>query len=378
MYTFSVTICRVILPLLIVESLENQRVITHLRNQTINLDTESDLLTCHKSKKLGVALVGLGIYSTNYLAPALLSTRHCYLKGIVTGTPSKASQWKSKYALKDEHIYDYDNMQAISNDQTIDVIYIVLPTGLHAKYAIKAAETGKHIWCEKPMARTAQECQDIIDACRANNVKLSIGYRLHHEDNTQAIVNYAQSGSYGRIETITSEVGYCHKGRDHWKHSKRLGGGAIYDLGVYSINVARNIIGEEPVAVFATHEIARPEIYNLVDETTIFQLEFPGGVLAKCEVSLGKVMNDLRIFCDSGWLSLSPFQLYSGIKGITSSGRVMNIDTCNQQVKQMDNDALAIINKTDVMVSGEEGLKDIRIVEAICKSAATNGQRVVL
>ncbi len=269
-------------------------------------------------------------------------------------------------------------MDKVRNDETIDVIYIVLPTGLHAKYAIKAAEAGKHVWCEKPMARSTKECQDIIDACRANSVKLSIGYRLQHEANTQALMQYTQSNSYGKIETISSEVGYRHEGTNHWKQDRELGGGAMYDLGVYPINAARYITREEPIAVSAIPETNRPEIYAEVDETTIFQLEFPSGVVANCKVSLGMEMNDLRINCDKGWLKLSPFQLYHGIKGTTSDGKLINLDAQDQHVNQMDEDALSIINKTDVLVPGQEGQKDIRIIEALYKSASTNGKRILL
>ena len=121
-------------------------------------------------EKLGVALVGLGYYSTDLLAPALQLTDYCELRGIVTGSPEKIPVWQKRYGIKDSNVYNYKNMQEIANNDDIDVIYIVLPTGLHAKYAIKAANTGKHVWCEKPMARTAKECQQIIDACHKNNV----------------------------------------------------------------------------------------------------------------------------------------------------------------------------------------------------------------
>jgi len=120
----------------------------------------------NQKKKLGVALVGLGYYSTDLLAPALQQTSYCELRGIVTGSPEKIPVWKQRYGIKDSNIYNYQNMHQIADNDEIDVIYIVLPTGLHAEYAIKAANTGKHVWCEKPMARTAKECQEIIDACK--------------------------------------------------------------------------------------------------------------------------------------------------------------------------------------------------------------------
>src|SRR5680860_1492060 len=105
-----------------------------------------------QKEKLGIALVGLGYYSTDLLAPALQLTQHCELKGIVTGSPDKIPAWKEKYGIPDKNIYDYEGMDKIADNPDIDVIYIVLPPSMHAEYTIRAANTGKHVWCEKPMA----------------------------------------------------------------------------------------------------------------------------------------------------------------------------------------------------------------------------------
>src|SRR5690606_16197384 len=143
-------------------------------------------------KKPVVALVVLGYYSTDLLAPALQMTKHCTLSGIVTGTPSKAESWKKKYNIPDANIYNYDNFDTIADNPAIDVIYIVLPPSMHAEYSIRAAQAGKHVWCEKPMALTVEECQRMIDACNKNKVKLSIGYRMQHEPNTQKIIQFGK------------------------------------------------------------------------------------------------------------------------------------------------------------------------------------------
>src|SRR5882762_10465180 len=135
--------------------------------------------------KLGVALVGLGYYSTDLLAPALQQTKHCYLAGIVTGTPAKAEAWKKKYNIPDKNIYNYQQFDSIANNPDIDVVYVVLPPSMHKEYTIRAANAGKQVWCEKPMAMTEKECQEMIDACRKNKRSLAIGYRLQHEPNTQ-------------------------------------------------------------------------------------------------------------------------------------------------------------------------------------------------
>src|SRR5215203_4864161 len=140
------------------------------------------LAACGPCKqRLGVALVGLGYYSTDLLAPALQQTKHCYLSGIITGTPAKAEAWKRQYNLADKNIYNYTNFDSIANNPDIDIVYVVLPPSMHHEYVIRAAKAGKHVWCEKPMALTEKECREMIDACRGAGLTLGIGYRLHHE-----------------------------------------------------------------------------------------------------------------------------------------------------------------------------------------------------
>ncbi len=335
------------------------------------------ILVPGQERKLGVALVGLGYYSTDLLAPALQMTRHCYLAGIVTGSPHKIEPWQKNYNIPDKNVYNYDNMHTIADNPDIDVVYIVLPTGLHAKYSILAANAGKHVWCEKPMARTAAECDSMISACEKNGVKLSIGYRMQHEPNTRTIINWAKTRPYGAINLVEAAAGYVDSRKDHWKMKKAMGGGAMYDMGVYPLNACRYATGLEPLSVTARHEITRPEIFNEVDETTYFTLEFPQGIRAEGITSLGKSMNRLHVDCENGWYELEPFQAYSGIRGRTSDGKTLDKTIPNQQAAQMDDDALAIINKKPVLVPGEEGRRDIHIVEAIYKAAAS-GNRVTL
>ena len=327
---------------------------------------------------LGIALVGLGYYSRDLLAPALQFTQHCHLAGIVTGSPEKIPIWQEKYGIKSTNIYNYDNMDEIASNPDIDVIYIVLPTGLHSTYAIKAAETGKHVWCEKPMARTAEECAAMIKACERNKVTLAIGYRMQHEPNTQTVISYSRSKPFGQIQHILSEAGYREGRKNHWKQKKAMGGGAMYDMGVYALQGARYTMGVEPVAVTASHATTRPEIYHEVDETTTFQLEFPGGAIAEGKTSFGASLNHLRATCESGWYELKPMQSYSGVQGRTSDGTLLNKTIDNQQARQMDDDALSIIHQKPMLVPGEEGMRDIAIVEAIYRSASNGSERIAL
>ena len=324
------------------------------------------------TKKLGVALVGLGYYSRDLLAPALQLTKHCELRGIVTGSPEKIPVWQKQYGIKDTNVYNYDNLHEIANNDDIDVVYVVVPTALHAKYSIIAANAGKHVWCEKPMAKTVAQCQSIINTCRKNKVKLSIGYRMQHEPNTQTVIAYAKSKPYGDIVDVLAEAGYAGGGGSGWRFEKAMGGGAMYDMGVYTVNGIRYATNDEVAAVLeARHIIDRPQFFTEVDETTEYTVRMKSGVIAKGRTSVGRSFNQLRVNCKNGWYELRPMQSYSGVQGQTSDGILLNKPIENQQARQMDNDALAIINNTNVLVPGIEGLKDIRVVEAIFESAAS-------
>ena len=348
--------------------------------QTLSLGAGALILPSFLSRsrkdKLGIALVGLGYYSTDLLAPALQQTRHCYLAGIVTGSPWKIPVWQKQYGIPSQNVYNYQNFDAIADNPDIDIVYVVLPTSMHSEYCVRAANAGKHVFCEKPMARTAAECEAAIKACRDNKVSLALGYRMQHEPNTQEVIRIGRERVFGKPTLVKASAGYYDGRHDHWKQKKEMGGGAMYDMGVYPLNAARYCVGEEPLAVTrASHSTQRPEIYTEVDETTHFELEFPGGARAECATSLGMSMNDLHVTYTGGWVRLSPFQSYSGIRGEASDGRRFDARIPNQQAKQMDDDALAIMESRPMLVPGEEGMRDIRIVEAIYE-AARKGERV--
>ena len=257
---------------------------------TMALPAFSNILFQQSKKKLGVALVGLGYYSTDLLAPSLQLTEHCELVGIVTGTPAKAEKWKQQYNLADKNIYNYQNFDSIANNPAIDIIYIVLPPSMHLEYTMRAAKAGKQVWCEKPMAMNETECKSMIDACNQNKVTLSIGYRVHHEPNTQKIIQFRKDLTYGKVLSVDVAAGYFDPRTNHWKQQKKMGGGVMRDMGVYPLNAARYATGLEPIAVTAYASTTRPEIYTEVEETMNFDLEFKDGITAKCEASFGKTI----------------------------------------------------------------------------------------
>jgi glucose-fructose oxidoreductase len=328
--------------------------------------------TAKKKDKLGIALVGLGYYSTDLLAPALQMTEKCYLAGIVTGSPEKAEKWKQKFNIPDKNIYNYQNFDLIANNPDIDIVYVVLPPSMHKEYVIRAAKAGKHVFCEKPMAPSVNDCMAMIKVCKDNKVNLSIGYRCQHDPNTQEYMRITREKLYGKVRMVSCGAGYFDGRTTHWKQNKALGGGVMGDMGVYALQGARLATGEEPIAVTAQASTTRPEIYKEVEETMMFQLQFPSGALAACHTSFGIQMNYLQVNYEKGWLKMEPFSAYSGNKG-SHSGGIIDFPLKSQQAKQLDDDCTALMNATQLLAPGEEGLRDIKVVEAIYKATQNGG-----
>ncbi len=329
-----------------------------------------------KNRKLGIALLGLGSYAKGQIAPSLQFTQHCQLAGIITGSPEKIPEWQSSYGIKDENVYTYDNLEEIADNPEIDVIYVITPTATHKDFAVRAAKAGKHVWCEKPMAMTPQDCQAIIDACAENNVRLSIGYRMLHEPNTQSLIELTKQQAYGKITEATAEAGYAGSDppTDYWRGQRAMGGGALYDMGVYTVNGLRYGTQMSPLAVLE----ARQERPTEVDVTTEYVLEYANGLRARGWTSVVEDNNRLRIEAERGWYELSPLQSYGGVKGETSDGKLLGpAISGKQQTLQMDNDALAILNDSPVRAPGSMGKDDIRVIRAVIESAET-GKRVVI
>jgi predicted dehydrogenase len=329
------------------------------------------------ARKLGIALVGLGKYSEGQLAPALQETQRCTLAGIVTGSPDKAEKWKSKYNIPDKNVYNYQNFDSIKDNPDIDIIYIVLPNSMHAEYTIRAAKAGKHVICEKPMAISVKECEDMIKACKDANRLLSIGYRLHFEPYNMSLAEMSARKTYGSVKVITARDGMDIE-PNVWRLNKKLaGGGPLMDVGIYCVQGAIYTMGVDPVAVTAK-EGPKTDMkrFKEVEQSLSWQFEFPGGAIANCETSYAEEMNLLRADADRGWFQLDPAYGYTGIKGETSQGK-MDLAEVNQQALQMDDFANCVLQKKKSKVPGEMGLRDVKILTAIYEAART-GKKVQL
>ena len=326
-------------------------------------------------RKLGVALLGLGGYAEGQIAPALQLTEHCRLAGLITGSPEKLPEWQSKYGIADEHCYTYDTMDRLADDPEIDVVYVITPTATHRDFSVRAARAGKHVWCEKPMAMDVAECQDIIDACEAAGVRLAIGYRMMHEPNTRQFIGVAEARAFGAPRSARSSAGFAGgvPDADYWRGQRDMGGGALYDMGVYCVNGLRYGLQARPASVVraSIDYIDRP---NGSDTTSTFTLRFPGvgggpEVLAEAKTSIVEKFNLLRVEAERGWYEMDPMQPYQGVRGEASDGRVFGPPVPNQQSIQMDDDALAILTDAPLIAPGTEGQLDVAVIRAIVESA---------
>ncbi len=321
-------------------------------------------------RKLGVAVCGLGSLATNQIAPALLKTRLCRLAGIVTGTPSKAAEWQKKYGLPDSGLYTYDTMHRMAGNKDIDIVYVVTPNALHLRDTLVAAAAGKHVFCEKPLEVSAERCQQMIDACKKAGVLLSVGYRCQFEPNNLECVRLARQKVLGDIKFIDANFGFAMGDPTQWRLKRALaGGGALMDVGIYCLQTARMLTGEDPVWISATEVKTDAVKFKEVDETISWQMKFPGGVLSHCvSTYAANGFQGFRAATTRGWFMLDPAYYYGGIRGKRSDGPDINIPAPDQFVTEMDDFADCIINKKQSRVPGEMGLSDVKYLMAVYES----------
>jgi predicted dehydrogenase len=323
----------------------------------------------YEGRKLRVALIGLGSYATNQLLPGIQKSNLCELAGIVTGTNIKKESWIAKHNLLEKNCYNYENFDQIKNNPDIDAVYIVLPNSMHKDFAIRAAKAGKHVICEKPMAISVKDAKEMITACKAANVTLSIGYRLHYEPFTNEIMRLAKTQEYGKVKFVDTKFAWRNRDLKAWRmQNKYSGGGAFMDVGIYCINASRYATGEEPISVTAQAIKTEPEIYRDIEETLQWELTFPSGAVARGMSSYAFNAHKLAIHYEKGNLEMEPAYDYGPLKGKTHLGQ-MDFPHTHHQALQIDGIANSILNNTPILTPGEEGLRDQIIMEAILKAA---------
>lgn len=331
-------------------------------------------------RKLGLALAGLGGYSTGQLGPALKLTQHCRLAGVITGSADKGRQWAAEYGFPEKNVYHYDTMARLADNPDIDVVYVVTPNGLHAAHAIAAAKAGKHVICEKPMANTVADCDAILAACRQAGVRLGMGYRLHYDPHHAELRRLVRTQEFGPFLTMSGGFAFT-MGRHQWRAQKQLaGGGPLMDLGVYVIQEAFMAAGDVPAVALTARELpkARPEFFVDVEESVEWTLEFANGATCAGYTSYNSSRNDFRAEAKGGWFEIGPAYSYRGLRASTSRGPVNVTPPASQQALQMDAFAQDVMLNRPSLVPGEMGRRDMVVVEAIYASAAAGGKRVEL
>lgn len=332
-----------------------------------------------KEDPLGVALVGLGNYSRGKLAPAFEHTQYCRLAGIVTGSPEKAVEWSAKYKIPQTNVYNYDNFDRIAENPDIDIVYVVLPNSMHGDYVIRAAEAGKHVICEKPFDISVKKAAAAVEACKKAGVLLQIGYRCQYDPYHQELMRIGREKVLGDIKLVRAAHSFYGVNGSNWRFTNRTlaGGGALMDVGVYAIQGARYATGMEPIAVSASSYRTFKDKMDGMEETILFNLRFPGDISAQLFGSYVARTDYIDIAAEQGNYGLLPAFGYDPIKGY-AKGEKMDYAYHNQQAVQMDAFARNILDGTPVVADGEEGLQDMRIIEAIYKSAKKYGKEVKL
>ena len=329
---------------------------------------------------LKVAIMGLGSYGTR-VAEAMLSCKRAKLVGVISGTPAKIAAWQEKYGIAEKNCYNYDNFDAVKDNPDIDAVYVITPNALHKDQVIRVAKAGKHVICEKPMGINAKEGDEMVQACKDANVRLLVGYRMHFEPHTLEVVRMRNDGELGKIMFFQGLSGFTIGNPEQWRLNKELsGGGAMMDIGIYSINGARYMVGEEPIWVTAQETKTDPVKFKEgIDETIQFQLGFPSGAVASC-LSTYSMGNLDRFFLNgtAGFAEMQPSTGYGPIKGRTHKGP-LDQPIVTHQTLQMDEMSTIIFDGKEpvVPVDGEEGVKDLKIIDAIYL-AVKLGTKIIL
>ena len=326
--------------------------------------------------RFGICIAGLGVLSRTAIGPAFQNSRHCRLAGVVTSSPAKAEDWSRDFGVPAEGIYSFADFDRIAENPAIDAVFVVLPNAQHAEYSVRAAKAGKHVICEKPLAMTVAECDRMIAAAAAAGRKLATAYRCLCVPQHRELIRRAQAGDFGTLRLLEASFGFHTKNPDA-EHSKwrrtaaAAGGGALVDVGVYAVQGACYVTGEDPVEVLASETKMLPEIYGEVDETLCWTMKFPSGVIANCSTSYTCPINRLFVAGDRGWGELSPAYGYFDDITLRTHEGVVPMDQIDHFAAQMDHFAEACRGETELRFPGEMGRRDVRIMEAIYESAKT-------
>jgi predicted dehydrogenase len=322
------------------------------------------------AKRIRYAVVGLGHIAQVAVLPGFAhARRNSDLVAVVSNDATKRREIAKRYRLQDAFTYDeFDKCLA-----EVDAIYVALPNSMHAEYTIRAAKAGVHVLCEKPMAVTSRDCRQMIAACRRAGVKLMVAYRLHFETMNLSAMELARRGRLGTLKFFTSSFAMTVR-RGDIRTKREYGGGTLYDIGVYCINAARNLFRAEPTEVAAVSVNSGVASLSGVDETTAAILRFGDGQVATFVTSFNASdVGAYRIVGTKGHLHADPAYEYAEgleytltVDGKTSKKTTGKHDQFGPELLYFSD---CILNDREPEPSGEEGLQDVRIVEALYESA---------
>ncbi|MEK7953267.1 Gfo/Idh/MocA family protein [Luteolibacter soli] len=331
-------------------------------------------------KKAGWAIVGLGQLALEEIMPAFAGCKHSKPVALVSGHPDKALKVAKAHGIAEDAIYDYENFDRIAEDERIDIVYIVLPNSMHAEFTIRALKAGKHVLCEKPMAVTVAEAEAMEKAARDSGKKLGIAYRLHYEPMNRQVMEWCRSKRFGKVKAFNS--GNCQNVEaPNIRLSRKLGGGPVGDVGVYSINAARYVLNEEPLEV--TAYASKPDDdprFREVPESVSFVMRYPSGAVASCLCSFGTAESRYyRAHCEKGVIEMDPAFSYRGLRLFTSSRETEDakapmelteviIEAVNHFTVEMDGFSSAVLDDAEVITPAALGIADMKIVTAITRS----------
>lgn len=333
-----------------------------------------------EDQQIGYAVIGLGHLTLGEILPALKECKKSKIAALVSGHPEKLKKTGLMYNVPESSQYSYENFDEIANNDDVNAVFIVLPNSMHKEFTIRSAKAGKHVLCEKPMAISSDECREMIEACEAASVKLMIAYRIQYEPFNTYVKNQIKEKAIGTVKFVEAQNGQSSGNPDHWRYKKSLsGGGALPDIGIYCLNTTRFILDAEPEEVFA-YQYSNPKDphFKEIDEMVNWQMKFPGGVVAQCSTSYQiHTSKRYRVVGDEGWLNLDNAYGYVGQKLLHGKPeehtpvQEISIKHVNQFAQEMDYFSDCILNDTQPYTSGEVGLQDQIIIEAIYESAKT-------
>jgi predicted dehydrogenase len=338
------------------------------------------------ARKLRYCIVGLGRISLGHFMPGTRQAQLSEVTALVSGHPDKARKAAAEYNVPESSIYTYEQFDRIRDNANIDAVYIALPNSMHAEYTIRAAQAGKHVLCEKPMATSIADAKAMIAACEKANRKLMIAYRCQLEPVNLHAIELIRSGAIGTLQAIESANGF-NIAPGEWRLDKKLaGGGPLMDVGIYSLNACRYLTGEEPVSISAYSSVIDHDgRFNEVEENLSWTMKFPSGVVASCNTSYGAQMDGYyRVHGSKGWFDLTPAFIYEGIhltgkiqgKAKGEPAQVLDMPEKErdpwQFAREGDYFAECVAKNEKPKPSGEEGLRDMEWMAKIYRAAGVD------